>query len=142
VKCHNLEDSLLKSERALQKSEAELAETRRGATSAIQGNSISETLLADKEAEIMSLRSEVKSVSEDLKKAKNLIEESRESFQLKSLEAIKVHDELQKSIQACKDLEEKLKNIQKEFDCQRHNAESVKSSMEKKLKDQVKLCFV
>ena len=35
------------------------------------------------------------------------------------------------------DLEEKLKNLQKDVDLQRHNAEAAKASVEKKMKDQV-----
>ena len=50
---------------------------------------------------------------------------------------MKAQEELQKSIQTGKDLDEKLRNIQKDFDCHRHNAESVKAALEKKIKDQV-----
>ena len=36
------------------------------------------------------------------------------------------------------DLEEKLKNLQKDVDLQRHNAEAAKASVEKKMNDQVR----
>ena len=60
----------------------------------------------------------------------------------KAQETAKAQEELQKSIQNGKDLEEKLRNIQKDFDCQRHNAESVKAALEKKIKDQVRLFYI
>ena len=40
------------------------------------------------------------------------------------------------------DLEEKLKNLQKDVELQRHNAEAAKASVEKKMKDQVRDFYV
>ena len=127
---------------ALIAKESELSEVKRQlgvAEAAGQVGKVdnSHKILSEKESEIMSLRKEKTSLSEDLSKAQRLIAESRESVNLKAQEASRCQEELQKSSQTIKDLEEKLKNLQKESECQRHNAESVKGSLEKKLKDQV-----
>ena len=124
---------------ALIAKESELSEVKRqlGVAEAAGQVGNSHKILSEKESEIMSLRKEKTSLSEDLSKAQRLIAESRESVSLKAQEASRCQEELQKFSQTVKDLEEKLKNLQKESECQRHNAESVKGSLEKKLKDQV-----
>jgi len=61
-----------------------LAEAKRklafGASANTNQTESTESILAEKEAEIMSLRAEVKTVSDDLKKAQALIGETRASF--------------------------------------------------------------
>ena len=141
ARCQVLEETISKTQSALIAKESELSEVKRqlGTEAAGQVGKVdnSQKLLSDKESEIMSLRKEKTSLSEDLSKAQKLIAESRESVNLKAQEASRCQEELQKSSQTVKVLEEKLKNLQKESECQRHNAESVKGSLEKKLKDQV-----
>jgi hypothetical protein len=80
-KCQKLEDSIGESETKLRLKEAELAEARQKLTSGTSATSNkNESLLAEKEAEIMTLRNEVKTVSDDLKKAQALIVETRVNF--------------------------------------------------------------
>ena len=58
-----------------------MAEAKRKlASGASTTSNQSESLLVEKEAEIMTLRNEVKTVSDDLKKAQALIGETRASF--------------------------------------------------------------
>jgi septal ring factor EnvC (AmiA/AmiB activator) len=141
ARCQQLEDTISRNEFVLKTKESELNEVKRklGADSADQVGkvAVSESILLEKESEIMSLGKEKHALFEDLSKAHRLIAESREASNQKDAEAAKCKEDLQKSSQLVNDLEDKLRNVQKQFDCQRHNAESVKGSLEKKLKDQV-----
>lgn len=56
----------------------------------------------------------------------------------KSTEVSKVKREFEAASSKTADLEEKLKNLKKDFDCQKHNSEAAKTLLEKKLKDQDK----
>jgi len=75
-----------------------------------------ESSLAVKENEISTLKKESDSVRDEAHKLRQTADVS--SAKLGQLEA-------------------KLKDLQSEYDCQRHNAESTRISMEKKLKEQV-----
>ena len=100
-------------------------------------NADSESTIAAKNSEIMALKNKSESISSELKKVQALIEDGRQSLAEKSAEAARLQDELQRAETSRKQAEEKLKAVQKELDMQRHNSESVKASLEKKLKDQV-----